>query len=170
VDEQSDGVAWEASLDQARRRACAEGKALLLDFQAGPAADVAAGARTFREPRVASFIEEHFVPVKVIIAGPPVVAVGGGGDEVHYSVDVLLPPDEFVAQLSLGLGRYHFDLDEFAEAARCFEDVVARRRGTPTAAQALFWLGIARYNQSLGGPGPRPSARWPSHHGDSVHE
>lgn len=164
---QPDGVAWEESLEQARRRARAEGQALLLDFR--PRAD--ADAAAYREPQAAAFIEQHFVPVKVFVGGrPAVAAVGGGGDEAHYCVDVCLSPEEFVAQLGLGLGRYRFDRREFAEAARCFEEVVARRPGTPTAAQALFWLGVALYNQSLFGPGPCPSAHGPSHHGEAVHE
>jgi hypothetical protein len=32
----SNGVAWEASLDQARQRARQEGRAVLLDFTAAP--------------------------------------------------------------------------------------------------------------------------------------
>jgi hypothetical protein len=33
---QSDGVAWAASVDQAKQRANSEGKAILLDFTAAP--------------------------------------------------------------------------------------------------------------------------------------
>ena len=177
---QANGVAWEVSLDKARERARREGKALLLDFRVGAASpgDAAIDAPTYRHPQVAAFVREHLVPVKVFVGGPsdaagsgpgrtPVVAVGGGGGGPHYRVDAFLPPEDFVAQLALGLGRYRFDRREYAEAARCFEDAARQRPGTATAAQALFWLGVARHSLSHGGrPGP-PSG--PSTSAESLH-
>jgi outer membrane protein assembly factor BamD (BamD/ComL family) len=63
-------------------------------------------------------------------------------------VDGFVSPEDFVAQLGLGLGRYRFDRREYVAAIRHFEEVAGRHEGTPAAAQALFWLGFARFKQS----------------------
>jgi len=162
---QSD-VCWEVSLDAARERANKEGKALLLDFRtastapAGAAIDIV----TYPDPRVASFIRQHFVAVRMALRAEPeattcfeasrgpVIVVGGGGGEVHYRVDGTLPPEEFVAQLGLGLGRHWLDRQEFAEAIGHFREVADRHKGTRAAAQALFWLCVVQFEQATGRP------------------
>lgn len=170
---QPDAVAWEASLDRARARAREEGKALLLDFRVAfdPPAYPAVDRMVYPHPGVASFIRLHFVPVRVRVeARPgtttlgggtraPIILVGGGGRGAHYRVDGSLPADDFVAQLGLGLGRYRFDRQEFAEAIHRFEEVANRHEGTQAAGQAYFWLGLARYKQSTLGRSPSPEAR-----------
>src|SRR5262249_50655908 len=98
---QPDGVAWEASLDRARARACREGKALLLDVRVAfaPLTYLAVDRMIYPNPRVASFICLHFVPVKVMVQAKPgattpgegtrapIIVVGGGGRGAHYRVD-----------------------------------------------------------------------------------
>ena len=159
---QSSGIPWEASLEQARERAWKEGKPLLIDFRSAPdsSASVWLDTVTYADRRVASFISQHFVPIRVVVdaktgvaarrAVPhgPAVIVGGGGREAHYRVDPHLSPEEFSDQLRLGLGRYRFDQHEFAEAIRYFQKVLNCHATSETAFQALFWLGLAQYMQS----------------------
>jgi len=159
---QSNGIAWEASLDEARERAHREGKALLLDFRTAPPTptSLAVDNVTYLNPRVVAFIRRHVVPVMVVSrANPaassgdegcraPIVIVGDGEGGPHYRVEGFLSPVDFIAQLGLGLGRYRFDRHEYAEAIRHFEEVADRHEDTQAAAQALFWLGVARYKQS----------------------
>jgi hypothetical protein len=159
---QSDKITWQASLDVARERARQEGKALLLDFRAAPssAPSVVIDTVPYPDPRVASFIRQYFVAVRVALRSQldvatcseagrgPVLVLGGGGGEVHYRVDGTLPPEEFVAQLGLGLGRYRLDRQEFAEAIGHFREVADRYTGTRAAAQALLWLCVAQYAQA----------------------
>jgi hypothetical protein len=156
---QSDGVSWEASLALARERARTEGKPLLIDLRSAPAttASLWLDTVTYRHPRVASLISEHFVPVKVAVTEKgevanryganrgPAIIVGGGGGEPHYCVNGRVSPEEFIAQLRLALGRYRFDRGEFAQAVRHFEQVVHCHAATGAAVQALFWLGLAEY-------------------------
>jgi len=162
---QSRGVLWEASLDQARERARREGKALLLDFRTAPPSPVclAMDTGTYLHPEVMAFLRRYFVPVRVVraqqpgtVGWAPAIVVGDGERGPHYRVDGFESPADFIAQLGLGLGRYRFDRHEFAAAIGHFEEVADRHEGTQAAAQALFWLGIARFKQST------ESARPPS--------
>lgn len=49
------------------------------------------------------------------------------------------------------------DRRQFAEAAERFEEVAERHSGTDAGAQALYWLGVARYKQSKDAAQLRPS-------------
>ncbi len=68
--------------------------------------------------------------------------------KVRYRIEGYLPPEDFIAQLALGLGRTDLDRQQFDRAAHHFEEVTKRHRGTDAAAQALYWLGVARYKGS----------------------
>ena len=161
---QTDLVTWQASLGLARDRARKEGKALLLDFRAASpsAPSVVIDTVTYSDPRIVAFIRQHFVAVQVTLRSQrevetdseasrgPVLVVGGGGGEVHYRVDGTLPPEEFVAQLELSLGRYRLDRGEFVEAIAHFREVADQHKCTRAAAQALLWLCVTQYAQSTG--------------------
>ena len=115
---------------------------------------------TYPDPRVASFVRQSFVPLKVSlpenpevaagydVAWSPTVLVGDEAGKAHYRVEGYLPPEEFMAQLALGLGRYEFDRQQFGRAVHHFEQVAQRHKGTEAAAQALYWLAVARYKDS----------------------
>jgi hypothetical protein len=175
---------WEPSLDRARQRAHHEGKALLIEINLAPAATSAPPTPAYADDRVARFIREHLVPVKVVVwsrpkapalyamDGAPAIVVGGADGGTHYRIQRNLLPDDFLAELRLGLGRYRLDHHEPAEAIRHFEPVTIQQAGTRTAAQALFWLVMAQHKQaaiescSIGNTtfnrGPTPPAR-PDH-------
>src|SRR5919199_3546311 len=106
---------------------------------------------TYPDPRVTSFVRQNFVPVKVSfpekpdvaasydVAWTPTVVVGDETGKGHYRVEGYLPPEDFIAQLALGLGRYEFDRQQFARAIHHFEEVAQRHRGSDAPAQALYW-------------------------------
>ena len=115
---------------------------------------------TYPDARVASFVKQHFVPAKVMVREQPDVASAHGviwtpnvvladpaGKEFHR-VEGYLPPEDFVAQLALGVGRADLERNRFAQAAHHFQEVARRHKGTDAAAQALYWLGVASYKQS----------------------
>src|SRR5437660_9247871 len=124
---------------------------------------------TYPDARVAEFIKKHVAPVRVVVrenrelandylvSWTPNVVVADDRGRVHYRVEGYLPPQEFVARLSLGVGRFLLDGKRFADAAGRFEGVVARHPGTPQAAEALYWLGVARYKEARDPARLRPS-------------
>jgi len=155
-------VDWESSLDPAKEWAHKEGKSLLLYFGAAPmcGGSVAMDSITYPDARVAEFIGKHFIPVKIKVRDRPDIAAGYDvnwtpsvliGDETgraHFRVEGFVPPEDFVAQLALGLGRLELDRQRFPGAIHHFEAVAQRHRGSEAAAQALYWLSVARYKES----------------------
>ncbi len=57
----------------------------------------------------------------------------------------ILPADEFLGQLQLGLGKSEFSTKNYADAERQFRDVYERMSGTDAAAEAMYWAGVSRY-------------------------
>jgi hypothetical protein len=115
---------------------------------------------TYPDSRVAQFIEQHFVAarvrvkdnaelVKVYLVGwtPNVVVLDDTG-HIHYRVEGFLPPHDFIARLALGDGKYRLNRKQFARAAEQFEQVAQRHSGTEAGAEALYWLGVARYKET----------------------
>ena len=107
-----------------------------------------------------SFIEEHFLPVKIHIkdnpAGferfgaqwtPTIIIADSSGTE-RYRFEGYLPSPDFLAQLELGLGKSAFANNRFDEAERWFRDIVARYPDSDTAHEALYWAGVAKYKAS----------------------
>ena len=124
---------------------------------------------TYPDPRVAEFIEHHFLPVQVkikqeralaerfLVSWTPNVVIADGDDRVHYRVEGYLPPEDFLAHLSLGIGKFWLNRGQFAQAAERFEEVARRHQGTDAGAEALYWLGVAHYKQTHDPAQLRPS-------------
>jgi tetratricopeptide (TPR) repeat protein len=124
---------------------------------------------TYPDSRVAQFVQGHFLAVRVkvkeepdlgkdyLVSWTPNVVVLDENGAVHYRVEGYLPPDEFIAHLSLGLGKYWLNRKQFAQAAERFDEVAARHHGTNAGAEALYWLGVAQYKQSHDPAQLRPS-------------
>jgi tetratricopeptide (TPR) repeat protein len=115
----------------------------------------------YPDPRVASFIDEHFVPVRVHVRDqadefkrlgakysaqwtPAILVTDSTGEERHR-IEGFLPVTDFLAQLALGLGHAAFARSDFAEAERWFRHVVEQYPQTDAAPEALYWTGVARY-------------------------
>jgi thioredoxin family protein len=115
----------------------------------------------YTDRRVVRFIEDHFVPLRVHVAGqadefkrlgatyntqwtPTVLVIDSTGEERHR-VEGFLPANDFLAQLALGLGHSAFARSDFTEAERWFREVVDQYPDTDAAPEALYWAGVARY-------------------------
>jgi uncharacterized protein YyaL (SSP411 family) len=115
---------------------------------------------TYPDPRVAQFIAGHFVPVKVrvkenprlveeyLVGWTPNVVIVDDQGKVHYRVEGYLSPEEFLAHLSLGIGKYWLNRKQFQRAKERFDEVARRHAGTDAGAEALYWLSVAQYKQS----------------------
>lgn len=113
---------------------------------------------------MASFVGENFLPARVNVREQPedfqrlgarfgaewtptILLLDPKGTERHR-IEGYLPPDDFMAQLGLGLGRVEFSAGDFAEAERQLREVVDRHPETDAAPEALYWAGVAKYKAS----------------------
>jgi len=113
---------------------------------------------------VVSFVTQNFLPARIHVREnkaewerysqrygvqwtPAVLVVDPSGTERHR-IEGFLPVEDFLAQLSLGLGQSAFARQQYAEAERHFREVVSRYGGTEAAPEALYWAGVAKYKAS----------------------
>jgi hypothetical protein len=123
----------------------------------------------YADPRVASFIKDHFTPIRVHVRDqaddfkrlgarfnaqwtPTILIVGSNGEERHR-IEGFLPVDDFLAQLTLGLARSAFARGDFAQAERWHRETTEKYPETEAAPESLYWAGVARYKAS-GDPAP----------------
>lgn len=69
------------------------------------------------------------------------------GRSAHEHVGYL-PPDEFLAELELGVAISHLKRRDFGRAAEWFERLRDERPTSHVAAEAAYWAAISRYNES----------------------
>jgi hypothetical protein len=115
----------------------------------------------YTDPRVADFITDRFVPVRVHVKDqhadfqrlgeqfgaqwtPTILVLDDSGDERHR-VEGFLPADDFLSQLKLGTARAAFERKDYAAAERSYREVEERFPQTDAAAEALYWAGVAKY-------------------------
>ena len=123
----------------------------------------------YPDPRVASFIKEHFTPVRVHVKQqadefkrlgarfnsqwtPTILIVDSTGQERHR-IEGFLPVDDFLAQLTIGLARSAFDRGDFVEAERWYRDIIEKYPETEAAPEGLYWAGVSKY-KATGDPAP----------------
>ena len=70
-----------------------------------------------------------------------------GGAERRRS-EGYLPRKEFFAELHHGVARMLVVRKRWAEAARVYDDIVAKFPDTTAAAEATYWAGVSRFSQS----------------------
>ena len=75
---------------------------------------------------------------------PTTLIIDPSGQERHR-IEGFLPVDDYLAQLSLGLGHSAFGRHEFTEAERWYREVVEKFPATEAAPEALYWAGVSRY-------------------------
>ena len=115
----------------------------------------------YPDHRVARFVEQNFVPVRVHVRHqkdefkrlggrygvqwtPTILVLDPNGEERHR-VEGFLPADDLIPQLLLGLGHAAFGEGRFAEAERHFREVIDAHADSDAAAEALYWSGVSRY-------------------------
>lgn len=114
---------------------------------------------TYPESKVARFIEENFIPLRIpsdskpypekfkIKWTPALIVLGPDGEEHHRTVG-FLGPEELIPSLLLGLGKYHFDHDRFDPALSGLEHLLADYGRSASAPEAVFLRGVCGYKQS----------------------
>jgi hypothetical protein len=109
---------------------------------------------------VTESIGKNFVPVKIHIKEQPetfkrfgaqwtptLIILDADGVE-RYRFEGYLPPEEFLAQLELGLGKSAFAREHWKEAEQLYRKLVEHHPKAETAAEALYWAGVSKYKAS----------------------
>ena len=112
---------------------------------------------------VASFISTHFIPARFHIKEQPdvferfnalwtptILVLDDTGTERHR-IEGFLPVDDFRAQLALGLGKAAFAAGRFGEAEEFYRGIVGEHPQSETAAEAMYWAGVAKYKATHDG-------------------
>lgn len=104
-----------------------------------------------------TFVRTNFNPVRLHVKKhpeamgrfgvdwTPTVLILDADGKTQHKIEGFLPPEEFLAQLQLGLGHAQFTNGNFADAERQFRDVCENLAGTDAAAEAMYWAGVSRY-------------------------
>ena len=114
----------------------------------------------YPQPRVESFIKDNFVPVKIHIKEQPQVFERFGvqwtptmqvldpeGNKRHQ-FEGFLPPDDFLAQLELGLAHSAFARKDWEAAEKRFRHIVETLPNSDVAPEAQYWAGVAPYKRT----------------------
>jgi hypothetical protein len=117
---------------------------------------------TYSEPAVAELIAELFVPVQCNVtqeaskplirqfrqAWTPDVRVLNSECFELYRWNGYLPPFEFMPQLLVGGGQACLRMDQLDRAAEMFEETLRRFPTSASAAEAGYYLPVAKYKAS----------------------
>ncbi len=128
-------------------------------------------AVTYPQEKVAAFIIDHFIPVKIhtddhpdlteryrVPWTPTFILLDGSGTE-HYRETGYLPPDDFLAHMTLALGRAAFEERDFSTAAKHFQTLVDQHGTSELVPEALYFLGVCK-NRISGGTADDRKAVW----------
>ncbi len=117
------------------------------------------GAVTYPTEGMGNFIDLNFIPVQVEVSNkalmekyqvtwtPTILVLDADGKE-HYRVVGYVPPEEFIPLFMVGKARFYLDTDQHAEARATLEEMLERCPHPRAAAEAIYFLGVARYKLS----------------------
>jgi tetratricopeptide (TPR) repeat protein len=117
------------------------------------------GAVTYPDERVAKFLSLNFVPVqlqsshtammqKFSVSWTPTLIVLDADGREHYRAVGFFTPEDMIATFMTAKGRWALDTDQLADARALFEEVISLYPDKDAAAEALFFLGVAKYKIS----------------------
>lgn len=78
---------------------------------------------------------------------PTQIVLDPDGVERHR-MEGFLPVDDFLAQLELGLGKLHFQHQNYGEAEKRLRSVCDRFPQAGAAPEACYWAGVSAYKGS----------------------
>jgi len=155
---QAPTIGWLTSLDAAMQQSRNTGQPIFVDlFSPTCGGCTAMETVTYPEHEVQQFLGEHFIPVRLDVHRaaeavrryranwtPTLLVLNESGVEAHRVVGYL-PPEEFRAELSLGLGKAYFDRGALENALIHLRETVHHFPESWAAPEAQYWLGVTRY-------------------------
>ncbi len=117
------------------------------------------GAVTYPDERVAKFISLNYVPVQIqssntemmqkyVVSWTPTILVLDADLREHYRAVGFFSPEDMIANFMMAKGRWALDTDQLADSRALFEEVVSCYPDSDAAAEATFFLGVAKYKMS----------------------
>lgn len=117
-------------------------------------------AVTYPSERVKDVLARHTVGVRLNVFQeresakrfraywtPTFLYVDPDGRELHRWLGYA-PPDEFAAQVLLGVGLSHFQNAQFDRALGCFSEILERHPGSDLAPEATYWRGVCTFKKT----------------------
>lgn len=116
------------------------------------------GAVTYPDEKVADFVMQKMVPLQVqadnplaeefkVKWTPTIVVLDYQGMEHHRTVG-FFPPEEFIPNLLLGMGKVYFDTDRFGDAIQHFDKLLSEYPKSGAAPEAIYLRGVSGYKSS----------------------
>jgi hypothetical protein len=116
------------------------------------------GAVTYPNEKVADFVMQRMVPLQVgadkplaaeckVKWTPTIVVLDYYGKEHHRTVG-FFPPEEFIPNLLLGMGKVDFDTDQFGDAIQHFDKLLAEYPKSGAAPEAIYLRGVSGYKST----------------------
>lgn len=166
-------ICWRDSLEAARAEAGQQNKLVLIylwHHNCGGSATM--GERAYPEPRVESYIEEHFAPIRfntierpemeaALASGwtPTLIVEYPDGNE-HRRSQGYLDASRLLGQLSLARLQVALDRRDFEAASTFSEEALRRTSGDPEREpEAMYWSAVAAYKLA-GGDREKLTAGW----------
>ncbi len=117
------------------------------------------GAVTYPDERVAKFLSLNFVPVqlqssntammqKFAVSWTPTLIVLDADGREHFRAVGFFTPEDMIATFLTAKGRWALGTEQLADARAIFEEVISCYPDKDAAAEALFFLGVAKYKMS----------------------
>jgi len=78
---------------------------------------------------------------------PTLIVLDADGRE-HYRAVGFFTPEDLIATFMAAKGRWALDTDQLAAARALFEEVISCYPDKDAAAEAIFFLGVAKYKMS----------------------
>jgi TolA-binding protein len=120
-------------------------------------------AVTYPDAKVARFLDENFVPVKINVTEstpeveeakkrfnqvwtPLFLFLSPDGREARRSQGYF-PPEDFLAELELGLGQLRMLEGDHAKAYDKFQHICKEHPNAQCAPEAMYWSGVSAYKR-----------------------
>ncbi len=125
-------------------------------------------AVTYPDPAVIRFISEALIPLRVtsdtkplsedfnVKWTPTLISLSPDGKEHHRTLG-FLEPEDLIASLLLGKGKYFFDSEKFPEALITLEIIISDYKKTHAVPEAIYLRGVSQY-KNTGDPMPLKAA------------
>ena len=115
------------------------------------------GAVTYPDAQVSTFIKNNFIPVQINVVEhpeftdrflarwtPTIIFLDSDGREHRRTVGYKLPQD-FLAELRMGLAQEALDNKRYEEAIGRFQSIVDDLPDSLAAPEAMYMAGVSRY-------------------------
>lgn len=116
-------------------------------------------AVTYPNEKVADFINQHFVPLRVPFDAEPyasdfnvkwtpsIITLDAEGRE-HYRTLGFLAPEDFIPSLYVAIGRSCFDIENLDKAVVYFDNLLTEYPKSDFAPEGIYLQGVSRYKST----------------------